>query len=89
MDAVRPVNNYTQHYMDKFFNQYLRDTRIPTLEYKIENAQLKFRYTNIVEDFDMPIEVEIDGKHEWIFPNSEWKTKPNNFVSHHHQKIYP
>ena len=25
MDAVRPVNNYTQHYMDKFFNQYLRD----------------------------------------------------------------
>ena len=25
MDAVRLVNNYTQHYMDKFFNQYLRD----------------------------------------------------------------
>jgi hypothetical protein len=23
----------------------------------------------------MPIEVEIDGKTEWIFPNSEWKTK--------------
>jgi hypothetical protein len=22
----------------------------------------------------MPIEVEIDGKTEWIFPNSEWKT---------------
>ena len=25
MDAVRPVNNYTQHHMDKFFNQYLKD----------------------------------------------------------------
>ena len=25
MDATRPVNNYTQYYMDKFFNQYLRD----------------------------------------------------------------
>ena len=25
MDAARPVNNYTQYYMDKFFNQYLRD----------------------------------------------------------------
>ena len=25
MDAAKPVNNYTQHYMDKFFNKYLRD----------------------------------------------------------------
>jgi len=25
MDAARPVNIYTQHYMDKFFNQFLRD----------------------------------------------------------------
>ena len=25
MDAARPVNNYTQHYMDKFFKQFLRD----------------------------------------------------------------
>ena len=61
--------------LDSFFNQYLRDTRIPTLEYKIENKKLSYRYVNIVENFDMPIEVEIDGKTEWVFPNSEWKTK--------------
>ena len=70
------ISKMTKKDLTAFFNQYLRDTRIPTLEYKIENAQLKFRYTNIVDDFDMPIEVEIDGKPEWIFPNSEWKTKP-------------
>ncbi|WP_299094819.1 M1 family metallopeptidase [uncultured Winogradskyella sp.] len=70
------ISKMTKKDLTAFFNQYLRDTRIPTLEYKIENGQLKFRYTNTVEDFDMPIEVEIDGKHEWIFPNSEWKTKP-------------
>ncbi|WP_243471438.1 M1 family metallopeptidase [Winogradskyella sp. MH6] len=69
------LNKMTNKDLTAFFNQYLRDTRIPTLEYKIEDGQLKFRYTNIVDDFDMPIEVEIDGKHEWIFPNSEWKTK--------------
>ncbi|BAO76780.1 M1 family metallopeptidase [Winogradskyella sp. PG-2] len=61
--------------LSAFFNQYLRDIRIPTLEYKIENSELKFRYVNIVKDFDMPIEVEIGGKTEWIFPNSKWKTK--------------
>ncbi|WP_452231993.1 M1 family metallopeptidase [Lacinutrix sp. MEBiC02595] len=56
-----------------FFNQYLRDIRIPTLEYKIKNNQLKYRWTNIVADFDMPIQVTIDGKEQWIFPNSAWK----------------
>jgi len=57
-----------------FFNQYLRDIRIPTLEYHIKNNQLKYRWTHIVADFDMPIQVTIDGKEQWIFPNSEWKT---------------
>jgi len=61
--------------LNPFFNQYLRDTRIPTLEYKIENKKLSYRYVNIVENFDMPIEVDINGKTEWLFPNSEWKTK--------------
>ncbi|WP_055442376.1 M1 family metallopeptidase [Lacinutrix himadriensis] len=56
-----------------FFNQYLRDTRIPTLEYEIKNNQLKYRWTNIVADFDMPIQVTIDDKEQWIFPNNEWK----------------
>jgi len=78
--TTKQIENYLSKMTNKdltaFFNQYLRDTRIPTLEYKIEDGQLKFRYTNIVDDFDMPIEVEIDGKHEWIFPSSEWKTKP-------------
>lgn len=78
--TTKQIENYisqqTKKDLTAFFNQYLRTTQIPTLEYKIENGQLKFRYTNIVDDFNMPIEVEIDGKHKWIFPSSEWKIKP-------------
>jgi aminopeptidase N len=59
-----------------FFNQYLRDTRIPTLEYKIEKKELKYRWTNIVDDFDMPIQVSIDEKEQWLFPKADWKTLP-------------
>ncbi|GAB4157362.1 MAG: M1 family metallopeptidase [Winogradskyella sp.] len=70
------ISKETNKDLTAFFNQYLRTTKIPTLEYKIENNLLKFRYTNIVDGFDMPIEVEIDGKSEWIFPSSEWKIKP-------------
>ena len=57
-----------------FFNQYLRTTEIPTLEYKIENKELKYRWTHIVDQFDMPVQVTINDKEEWIFPTAEWKT---------------
>ncbi|NNE33292.1 MAG: M1 family metallopeptidase [Winogradskyella sp.] len=69
------MSKMTNKDLSAYFNQYLRDTRIPTLEYKIEGNNIKFRYVNIVDGFDMPIEVKIGGKTEWIFPNSEWKTK--------------
>lgn len=62
----------------EFFNQYLRTTKIPTLEYSIHKNILKYRWTNIVEKFDMPIQVTINGKEQWLFPNAEWKTLTTN-----------
>ena len=62
--------------LTEFFNQYLRDIRIPTLEYSIENNELKYRWTEIVDKFDMPIQVTINEKEQWLFPNAEWKTMP-------------
>ena len=58
-----------------FWNQYLRTTKIPKVEYSIERNDLKFRYVNTVENFDMPVIAIVNGKEEWIFPTSEWKTK--------------
>jgi len=56
-----------------FFNQYLRDIRIPTLEYTIEDNELKYRWINIVENFDMPLKISIDDQEQWIYPNAKWK----------------
>ena len=61
-----------------FFNQYLRTTMIPTLEYEVKDGQLKYRWTEIVAGFDMPIQVTIDDKEQWLFPNSNWKTMTIN-----------
>ncbi|MDX1783740.1 MAG: M1 family aminopeptidase, partial [Aequorivita vladivostokensis] len=58
-----------------FWNQYLRTTKIPKVEYSIERNDLKFRYVNTVENFDMPVIAIVNNKEEWIFPTSEWKTK--------------
>jgi aminopeptidase N len=74
-----------EHYISKktgkdltaFFDQYLRNTEIPKLEYEFDGETLKYRYANVVADFDMPIRIFIDGGAKWIFPkkNSEWKTE--------------
>ena len=59
-----------------FFDQYLRTTMVPKVEYSLADGNsLKFRYVDIIENFDMPIIVVVNGKEEWIYPTSEWKTK--------------
>lgn len=62
--------------LTEFFNQYLRDTRIPTFEYSIDDNKLKYRYTNIVYRFDMPIQIMIDNNQQWIFPKAQWQSMP-------------
>ena len=61
--------------LTEFFNQYLRDIRIPTLEYSIKKNELNYRWTNIIDKFDMPIQVSINGDEQWIQPKAEWQTK--------------
>lgn len=76
--TTQQVENYISEAFGKdlteFFNQYLRTTKTPILEYEIEKKTLKYRYTNIVDGFDMPIQIKINEKEHWLFPNSEWKT---------------
>ncbi|QTE22067.1 M1 family metallopeptidase [Polaribacter cellanae] len=59
-----------------FFNQYLRDIRIPTLEYSIKNNTLSYRWTNVVDGFEMPLRIFIDDEPKWIYPASEKKELP-------------
>ncbi len=58
------------------FNQYLRDTRIPKLEYAVKNNQLSYRWINSVSGFNMPVKVTLNGKEELLQPEKEWKTIP-------------
>jgi len=60
--------------LTEFFDQYLRTTKIPTLEYTISKKTLKYRWVNIVDDFDMPIQINLNGKTQWLFPKAEWNT---------------
>lgn len=61
--------------LSAFFDQYLRTTMIPNLEYKLDGETISFRYVDIVEGFDMPIKITVNGSEKWLFPNASWKTE--------------
>ena len=62
--------------LEKFFDQYLRDVRIPIFEYEIIKGELFYRWNNVIDGFEMPIEVIIDGKNTFLYPTSEFKKMP-------------
>ncbi len=57
-----------------FFDQYLRDTRVPTFEYSIDKNILFYRWKNVVEDFEMPIDISVDGTSQMITPSIRAQT---------------
>ncbi|MDB2462536.1 M1 family metallopeptidase [Algibacter sp.] len=67
------LSRETEIDLTAFFNQYLRTVKIPTLEYTIDKKILKYRWTEVVDKFDMPIQVIIDGHEQWLFPKEAWQ----------------
>jgi hypothetical protein len=45
--------------LDNVFDQYLRATMVPVLKWSIEGTALSYRWSNVVDGFDMPIPVKL------------------------------
>jgi hypothetical protein len=58
----------------KLFDQYLRNTEIPVLEYKIEGYKLSYRYTNCINGFNLPLKIHFKTD-QWIKPTTNWNTQ--------------
>ncbi len=57
--------------LSKVFDQYLRTTKIPVLEYKTVKNKTQVRWTNCVDGFNLKL--KLDGTDEWISPTTDWK----------------
>jgi aminopeptidase N len=65
--------------LEKVFNQYLRSTRIPVLEYKIRKmdsgCEVFYRWSNVVDGFDMKIKLPRSiHTYEWVQPVTSWQS---------------
>lgn len=70
----------------KVFDQYLRTTQIPVLEYFIsnENGQqlLNYRWTNCVKGFNMPVKLPAgNGKMGYFLAKENWQKFKANFLN--------
>ena len=59
--------------LSSVFDQYLRDIRIPVLEYEINNGFLKYRWNNVIENFRMPVKIIINETPLLINPTKNYK----------------
>lgn len=59
--------------LSSFFNQYLRSTTVPVLEYYINKNVFYYRWTNSVKGFDMPVKITLNNTTQIIEPKTYWK----------------
>jgi aminopeptidase N len=60
--------------LSKVFDQYLRTTQIPQLEYRLRKGKLKYRWINCIAGFDMPIKIQLDQQPaQFLYPSTEWQ----------------
>ncbi len=67
------MSTFTGMNLTPFFNQYLRDVSIPELQYKVNNKQLEYRWSNCVDGFNMPVKILVNNVGIEVNPTIEWK----------------
>lgn len=57
----------------KVFEQYLDNIQIPELEYKTDGKKLTFRWTKVIDGFDLAVQYHA-GTDGWLKPTTAWKS---------------
>lgn len=66
--------------LSKVFDQFLRTIQIPVLDYQLvpkkgsNSWSLKYRWTNAIAGFNMPVKIILNDKPVWITPGKDFKT---------------
>ncbi|MCH6200750.1 M1 family metallopeptidase [Aquiflexum sp. LQ15W] len=59
--------------LTSFFDQYLRNSSVPILEYYFSDDQtFNFRWANCIVSFDMPVDLHLGDKKVRVEPTTKW-----------------
>jgi aminopeptidase N len=75
--TTQEVENFISTFLkidcSSIFNQYLRSTKIPTLEYKFVKNKFCYRWINAVDNLKLPIKIMLGSRQATISPNNKWQ----------------
>ncbi len=57
----------------KFFDQYLRTTKVPHFQFAVEQSTLHFRFSNVVTGFEMPIKLSVNNQSHRLQATDQWQ----------------
>ncbi|UII23110.1 M1 family metallopeptidase [Fulvivirga ligni] len=79
--TTEEIENYLSEQLGKdlkpFFDQYLRTVEIPILQYRLMGNTLLCKWSNTVEDFNMPVKLYVNGKETWVEAETHWTPTTN------------
>ncbi|NEU07508.1 M1 family metallopeptidase [Flavihumibacter sp. R14] len=68
------LSKHTGMDLKPVFDQYLRTVNIPELSYEIKNHKLVYKWTNVIDGFNMPVLVSDGNKSIWLKPGKSEKS---------------
>lgn len=73
-DVERYIGSFLEMDLSPFFEQYLRTNHVPQLETVKKGNKIRYRWTNCVEGFHMPIDVSTGKKRIRLYPSPTIQT---------------
>lgn len=77
------IEEFMSLYLDlnlkPIFDQYLRTKFIPTLEVQSVKGKHLVRWSHCIDGFEMPVDIEINGKTVRVLATQDWTAVPGKF----------
>ena len=74
-DVTGFLSNRAGRDLKPLFDQYLKHTQLPVLAYGIKGRKLRYRWTNCIPGYNIPVQVVIDATETiWLEPGTRAKT---------------
>lgn len=71
-DIEEFISHYSGRDFSKIFDQYLRTTEVPELQWTVWKGKLWVRFTRCVEGFSMPVLIDVNGDSRTVVISDTW-----------------
>lgn len=68
------ISTFSGHNFSLLFDQYLRSTQVPLLQWTVNRGRLWVRYTHCVEGFTLPTRILVNGEHRMVSISDQWSS---------------